>query len=162
MLTRNDGLLDGVGLVSPFAMMDELRREMDRMFEGVERSMGHPSARRLAGAFDGRPDVELSDEGDRFVVRAEVPGVKESDLEVTYDRGTVSIRARRDASIPEGWSVHRKERASYELSRVITLPSAIDADQASAALRHGMLEVVLPKTPEAQPKRLTVRSSETN
>lgn len=162
MLTRYDGSLDGVGLVSPFAMIDELRREMDRMFESVERSMGLPSARRWVTAQDGWPDVSLSDEGDRFVVRAEVPGVKESDLEVTYDRGSVSIHARRDAAVPDGWSVHRKERASYELSRVISLPGAIDADQASATLRHGLLEIVLPKTADSQPRRLSVKSGDSN
>lgn len=161
MLTRYDRWTNGVGLASTLGWMEELRRDMDRMFEDFERSFA-PSSSWLFGNVDGWPDFELLDEGERFVIRAEVPGMKESDLEVTYDRGAVSIRGRRDASVPEGWTVHRKERASYELSRMISLPAAIDPDGATATLKAGVLEIVLPKAPEARPRRLEIKSGAAN
>lgn len=148
MLSRADFALE------PFVMMEALKREMDRMFDGFERGF-------IPGSFgvDAFPSVELADEGERFVVRAEVPGVGDGDLDVTYDRGAVSIRARRDAAAPEGWSIHRKERPSFELSRVIALPAPIDPERAEATLRDGLLEIALPKSPEAAPRRLPIKSA---
>lgn len=161
MFTRWDRT-DRGGLVSALEMMDELRREMDRVFDGYERSMGIAPFGTLGRGMGGWPEVALSDEGERFVLRADMPGVTEQDLEVTFDRGAVTLRARREASVPEGFTVHRKERSSFELARTVALPAAIDVDRAEATLRHGALEISLPKAKEAQPRRLAIRSGDTN
>jgi HSP20 family protein len=147
MLSRKDGFVRGVGLVSPFSMVNELRREMDGL---------------LSGELDGWPDIELSDEATRFVIRMDVPGVSEEDVEVTYDRGRVTLSVRRDTAAPEGWIARRRERTSYRVTRTVTLPTNADPERAHASLRDGVLEISLSKAPEAQPRRLPVRSEPTN
>ncbi len=148
MLYRNH-VTGGFGL-DPDALMEELRRELTRT----------PLPREAHGAGGhAHEGLELSDAGDRFVIRVDVPGVTESDLEITYDRGAVSIRARRDAPAADGWVVRRKERASFEWSRAAVLPAPIEADRAEAKLCRGVLEISLPKTPDAAPRRVKITSA---
>lgn len=156
MLSRSHGLSRGVGLVSPVAMVDELWREMDELLGAVGRSRWPSSP--LAHELDAGPDVELQDAGDRYVLRLDAPGVAERDVEITYDRGAVTLRLKRDAGAPEGWTARRKERSSFHLSRKFELPAHIDPERATANLRDGLLEIALPKVPAAQPRRLTVRT----
>lgn len=160
MLSRNDRFVHGVGLVSPFSMVNELRREMDGLLQSVARSSWGASP--LSGELDAWPDIELSDEGGRFVLRMDAPGVRDRDVEVTYDRGTVTLRIHRDTTAAEGWTARRRERASYRVARSVALPANIDPEKADATLRDGVLEVSLPKAPEAQPRRLAIRSEPTN
>lgn len=150
MFTGSDRF-HGVGLVAPLSIVDELWRSMGELVDD--------HARRGGPAGDG---VELSDDGDRLVVRVDLPGVAESDIEVTYDDAALSIRASRDTAPPPGWRAHRRERPSFQLARTIRLPLAIDAEQATASLRDGSLEIVLPKVPAAQPRRLPVRAPTSN
>lgn len=160
MLSRSNGFVRRVGLVSPFSMVNELQREMDGLLHAVGGSS--PQASPLAGGLDAWPDIELSDEGSQFVLRMDAPGVRERDVEVTYDRGTVTLRVLRDTSAPEGWSARRRERTSYQIARTVSLPTNIDPEGAEATLRDGVLEVSLPKAPEAQPRRLSVRTESSN
>lgn len=160
MLSRSDGFARGVGLVSPFSMVNELRREMDELLHSVGLSSWDASP--LAGELDAWPDIELSDEGARFVLRMDAPGVRDRDIDITYDRGAVTLQVGRQTAAPEGWTARRRERASYRIARTVTLPASIDPEKAEAILRDGVIEVSLPKSPEALPRRLTVRSEPTN
>jgi HSP20 family protein len=160
MLSRSDRFVHGVGLVSPFSMVNELRREMDELLHSVGRSSWDPSP--LSGELDAWPDIELSDEGARFVLRMDAPGARDRDVDVTYDRGAVTLRVARETAAPEGWVARRRERASYRAARTVTLPTDIDPEKAEATLRNGVIEVSLPKAPEAQPRRLAVRSEPAN
>ena len=158
MLSRGNGF--GVGLVSPFSVVNELEREVDELLRAVGRSGW--DARPLSGGLDASPDIALSDEGERFVLRMDTPGVRDRDVEVTYDRGTVTLRVARDIPVPDGWSARRRERPSYQLARTVSLPTNIDPEKAEATLRDGVLEISLPKAPEAQPRRLSVRTQSSN
>jgi HSP20 family protein len=158
MLSRGNGF--GVGLVSPFFVVNELEREVDDLLRAVGRSSWDASP--LSGALDASPDIALSDEGERFVLRMDAPGVRDRDVEVTYDRGTVTLRVARDTAVPEGWSVRRRERPAYQLARTMSVPTNIDPEKAEATLRDGVLEISLPKAPAAQPRRLSVRTQSSN
>ena len=160
MLSRNHVFARGVGLVSPLAMVDELRREMHGPFENVGRSGSPPSP--LASEIDAWPDIEIEDEGHRFVLRMEAPGVTERDVDVGYDQGAVTLRIARDTTPPDGWTAHRRERASYRFARTVSLPTNVDPEHAEATLRDGVFEISLPKIPAAKPRRLTVRSAPSN
>ena len=160
MLSRNHVFARGVGLVSPLAMVDELRREVDGLLGTVGRS-GWPASP-FATELDAGPDIELEDEGQRFVLRIEAPGVSERDVEISYDHGAVTLRVTRDTSPPDGWTAHRRERTSYRFARTVSLPTNIDPERAEATLRDGIVEISLPKIPAAQPRRLTVRSGPSN
>lgn len=145
-----DRFWTGVGL-APFSMADELRRVMGDFLadEAVPSQAG----------LERMPTLNITDEQDRFVVRGDLPGVAEADLDVSCHDMAVSIRARRAVSAPDGWTSRRSERPSFTLDRTFRLPVAIDVERASAVLRDGILELVLPKVPLAQPRRLTVRTA---
>jgi HSP20 family protein len=133
-----------------FAAMDDLRRTVERAYRGEE------PAFEPVGAW---PRVSLWDEGRALVLRADVPGVaeKELDLQLTQDVLTISGERRSDA--PEGYSVHRQERAPARFSRSFTLPTKVEGDKISATLKDGVLTVTMPKTPESQPRQIAVKSA---
>lgn len=155
MLTRwNDfGLGRSDREFAPFDAFDSLRREMNRLFFDFER--GTPAFAVERGAF---PQASLDDKGGAFELRLEVPGLEEKDLELSADGSTVTLKGERKDAVPEGYSVHRKERSGYRFARSFTLPTKVDAEHIEASLKNGVLTVTLPKAKEAQPRRISVRS----
>lgn len=139
---------------SPFDGLDALRREMNRLFYDFE--FGAPDTAWSAGAW---PRVTLEDTGPALVLRAEVPGVTEKDLELSVEAGTVTIKGKRSENAPEGYSVHRRERAAFEFARSFSLPTKIDPDNVQATLKHGVLNVTLSKAKEVQPRQISVKAS---
>lgn len=138
----------GLGNVDrSLAEFDALRREMNRVFDGAS-----PRARTAIGG----PRVGLFDRGSELVVRAELPGVAHSDLDITLDPSLLTLRGERTLDVPEGYAVHRRERAAMKFARSFTLPCRVDAEKAAAKLQHGVLTLVLPKVPEAQPRQIAV------
>lgn len=129
------------------AEFDTLRREMNRLFDGrtsrAARSGGYPS-------------IGLFDRGSELVVRAEVPGLSNDDLDLTVDQGMLTLRGERKVDVPEGYSVHRQERGSIKFARSFSLPCKVDAEKTTANLKHGVLTLVLPKAPEDQPRQIAV------
>jgi HSP20 family protein len=133
---------------------DEFRREMDRLLWDFDR--GFFSSRPL---YRGTPRVTLSEKEDAFVVRAEVPGVAEKDLEISLDRGVLTIRGERSHETGEGSKVLRRERGSLRFSHSFTLPCRVDAESAKASLKDGVLELVLEKAEEEKPRQIPVASA---
>ncbi len=138
--------------LSPFS---ELRREMDRLFEefgtGRVRSPFMPTA-----AF---PLLNVWDAGDALEVEAELPGVKQDDLEVYAMGNELTIKGRRQTLQGDGQAYHRQERPVGEFNRVITLPVEVDADKVEAELKDGVLRVKLPKAESAKPRRIALKAS---
>lgn len=135
-----------------FDTFDALRREMNRLFFDFEQK---------GPAYDTRewPRAWLEDKGSHFELRVEVPGVEDKDLELHADGSSVTVRGERKDAVPEGHSVHRKERGAFKFARSFTLPSKIDAERVEASLKNGVLNVTLPKAKEAQPRQISVRSA---
>jgi HSP20 family protein len=77
-------------------------------------------------------------------------------LSVTGD--SVFVRASRDVEVPEGYTPHRRERSSYRFEHAWKLPVPVDSQKADAQMRDGVLTVKLPKSPNAQPKQITVKA----
>jgi HSP20 family protein len=132
-----------------FAMMDELRSRMDRLY-------GDYDAPRAAAVF---PRISLFDTGSSLTLKAEVPGLTEKDIQLTINQDVVTLQGERKADAPEGYSVHRQERAPVKFSRSFTLPCRINAETTQASLKNGVLTVTLAKAAEAQPKQITVKAS---
>lgn len=143
------------GLERALSTMDELRREMDEMLGEFGRS--HPAE--LPSAWGTWPRSDLRDLGDHLEIWAEVPGLSEKDLEVSVTATSVVIGGERKADPPEGYTVHRKERGNIRFSRSFFLPAKVDPNLAEATVKHGVLELKLPKAAEAQPKRIAVKTS---
>lgn len=129
----------------------DLVRQLDRLFAGVE-----PEASEQEGSF---PRISFDDKGSEFVVRADLPGLTEKDLELTATATTLTLRGERKVEAPEGYSAHRSERSSFRFARTFELPAKVDSGRVDARLEHGVLTVTLPKAPEAQPKQISVKAS---
>jgi len=137
----------------PFADFDSVRREMQRLLDSVGEGV-ITGAR--AGVF---PPMNITQDGENFYLRAEIPGIKPDELSITALRDRVSIAGKRE--IPqehERASYHRKERAEGSFNRTVTLPSEINADRVDARCTDGVLTLVLPKGEEAKARRITVKT----
>jgi len=111
-------------------------------------------ARRSAGVF---PLVNLYDDGESFLVRVEVPGLDKEALEVSVKGDQLTLRGERKTQPPApNASHHRRERDSGLFRRVVTLPQAVDSEKIQATYKNGVLEVVLPRLPQAQPRKISV------
>jgi HSP20 family protein len=157
MLTRRSdwngfpvfGFREGSGSANVF---DQLRRELDRVFFDFERAT--PSR------FDrGNNAISVKDEGAAYVLRAELPGVSEKDIELSVTGNTLSLKAERKLEAPQGHSAHRTERSGWTLARSLELPVQVDSSAVVAELKHGILTVTLPKSKEALPKQISVKVS---
>lgn len=148
------------GLYRPWAAeswrdFDQLRREMDALFS----RFGSPSPRSNAwgGVF---PAVNLYETPDAYVLTAELPGVGLDDIQVSLEASTLTLQGERkiDYVGQEDTSLHRRERHAGSFRRAFELPAAIDADKVEAVHRNGVLMLRLPKTPEAQPRQISVKA----
>jgi HSP20 family protein len=126
----------------------QLRRELDRLFGDWERA-ATPSA----------STVNFEDDGSNFVLRADVPGLTENDVQISVAGNTVTLRGERKVEVPEGHSVHRRERSAVRFAKSFELPARIDADKVNATLKHGVLTLTLPKAAEAQPRQISVKAA---
>lgn len=132
-----------------FAMMDELRARMDHLYG----DLGEPRA--AAGV----PRISLFDAGAAFTLAVEAPGLTEKDIQLTINQDVLTLSGERKADAPEGYSVHRRERAPFKFSRSFTLPCRINAEATTAELKNGILTVTLTKAADAQPKQIAVKAS---
>lgn len=135
------------------SLMEQLRRRMDRVFEDMDQGYGYEPA---ASQF---PRTNFYDNGTAFVLALDVPGLKEKDLNLTLANDVLTVRGARKLEAPEGYSVHRQERAPYEFSRSYALPSKVNPEKVSAELVNGVLTISLEKAPEVKPRQINVRVS---
>jgi HSP20 family protein len=138
-----------------FAAMDELRRKVEQAL----RSDGDGAGQDV---YDGRaagwPRVSVWDAGQQLMVKADLPGVNEKDLQLQLTRDVLTISGERRVNIPEGYSVHRQERTPARFSRSFTLPCAVNGETINATLKDGVLTVTLPKAAESQPRQISVKA----
>ena len=132
-----------------FAVMDEFRRRMDRLFDDMA---GGETATTASW-----PRLSVFDEGANLTLVAEVPGVRESDVRLSVHKEVLTLEGERRADAPEGYTVHRQERPALRFSRALALPTQVDVERATATLKNGFLTVTLPKAPEARPRQIAVR-----
>ncbi|MDP8903891.1 MAG: Hsp20/alpha crystallin family protein [Chloroflexota bacterium] len=132
-----------------------LRDAMDRLFEESFVTPGNWYSWTANGT--RYMPLDIYETNDDIVVRAVVPGVTADGLDVQYQHGVLTLRARSAApEFKEGyrWLLH--EIAPGETVRQVTLPREIDVDRAQASFENGILNLVLPKTEEAKPKQIRV------
>jgi HSP20 family protein len=136
--------------------LTELQDEMDQLF-----GTAFGEAGRSPSLFGGwTPAIELIEQKDNVVVKAELPGMKKEDIEVTLHEGTLNIAGERksEQKVEEG-GVYRSERFFGRFQRGITLPAPVAGDKVKAEYKDGILTVTLPKTEEAKPKQIDVNFS---
>jgi len=147
-----------------FAMMDHLRRRMDRVFDEFE-PRGRDSLRanlaEEAERFWARnryPRMLLSDGGAELVLRAELPGLSEKDIQLSIHQDVLSISGERKSDAPEGYVVHRQERPPVRFARSFTLPCKIDPEKVTARLKNGVLTITMTKAAESQPRQISIKA----
>ena len=104
------------------------------------------------------PRVDIKEEAERFLIRADVPGVDPRDIEVSVEDGVLTISGERKTESrdeQDGWT--RVERHSGRFHRSFTLPETVDAEGVTAKGEHGTLEIVIPKIAKVQPKKIEVK-----
>lgn len=134
-----------------YSMMDAFRAQMEQLYQDLETGRRYPVYQTTAW-----PRMNLLDTGDALVLRAEVPGLAREDLQISGSQECLTLSGERKVPAPEGYSVHRQERAPIRFSRTVNFPVKVDAQGAKAELRNGLLEVVLPKAPEVKPRAIEV------
>jgi HSP20 family protein len=140
------------GFSGLFEELEDMRQQMDRLFA---RAGGVPARHRGAGVY---PQINLSEDKDRYFVRAELPGVKSDELNLSATGSTISISGERKIkSEPDNVRYHRREREAGSFNRSISLPTEIDADRIEAGLQDGILNIVVPKAEAAKPRQISVR-----
>lgn len=103
------------------------------------------------------PPVDIFEENDQVILRAEVPGVSRDDIDVQVENGTITLRGEKKQEKQAGSDeTYRLERFYGSFSRSFVLPTSIDPEGIKATYRDGVLEVVLPKAEEAKPKKIKV------
>jgi HSP20 family protein len=132
-----------------------LHRDLDRL---AARHI--PASEGDAVVTDWVPAVDIIEEKDRFVLRADLPGVDPADIEVSMDAGILTVAGqRRQESRSEDAGLQRLERASGRFFRRFSLPDTADAENISAQCRNGILEVSIPKQPQVQARRIEVQAA---
>jgi HSP20 family protein len=105
------------------------------------------------------PPVNLYDTADALVLTAELPGVRDADLEVSVEGEQVVLRGNRTIEYPRDASAHRRERQAGAFHRTVTLPFAVDGAKVDATYQSGVLLLRLPKPGEHQRRQIPVRMS---
>ena len=139
----------------PWSLFDQLHRDINRI---PRRSLGGTDGDNAVS--DWIPAVDIIEHKDRFVVRADVPGVDPAAIDVGMDNGVLSVsgeRSAEDRSDADG--VQRYERVSGRFYRRFSLPETADADGVTARSSNGILEISIPKLPEVQARRITVEAA---
>jgi HSP20 family protein len=127
-------------------------REIDRVFDAF-----------FGQSDQGRrwvPPMDLVEAEDHFVLKADLPGLSEGDVNIEVQDGTLTISGERQAEHEQrekGW--YRIERSFGSFNRSLTLPDGVDPDRIDASFHHGVLEIRIPKPEERKPRRIAISSS---
>jgi len=137
-----------------FGRLSNLRQEIDRLFDAPLSELARAS-HFLSGT---TPSLDVYEEKDSFVVKAELPGMKKEDIDVSLHDGALSISGeRKGEEKQENAEIYRSERFFGRFQRTVALPAAVDAGKITAQYKDGVLTVTLPKVEEAKPKQIDVQ-----
>ena len=143
---------------APLPEMTRMERAMEDLFGRF--FSGWPQYRKETEALGWSPAMDVIDRKDEFVLRADLPGLTEKDIEVTVQNGNLSLRGERteEKETKEG-EEYVRERWSGSFSRTLNLPTDVNTEKINASFKNGVLEVHLPKTKQAEGKRIEVKAA---
>lgn len=144
----------------PFEELREIERMMDEVMRWPLRPWRRPLIwwRVPTEEVGWSPPIEMYEKADKFVVRAELPGMKKEDVEISLVGDTLTISGeRKPVAEVKDEEYHRCELCYGKFSRSITLPSAVDAAKVEATYENGILLISLPKLEEAKPKKIELK-----
>jgi HSP20 family protein len=136
----------------PFKELVTLRDDMDRFFNSF-------FGRSLGDNYEGvwAPVVDIEEDKDSFIVKAELPGMKKEDIKISVRGNILSlVGERKYGSEEKNKTYHRIERAYGKFVRTITLPTEVENDKVKAAYQDGILTITLPKPETMKPKEVEI------
>lgn len=137
-------------------------RDLIALEDRMNRLLGGPASPLTASDALGSwvPPVDIFEDNDRVVLRAEIPGVGKEDIDIKVENGTITLRGekKQEKEIGEG-SAYRVERFYGSFSRSFVLPTSIDAAAIKATYRDGILELILPKAETSKPRKISIQGS---
>lgn len=138
----------------PIRDLDSLQSDMNRLFDRF-----FDSGRGTNGAAVRRwiPAMDLVESDEELVLRADLPGMKEGEVEIEIKDRVLTVSGERKAEHEQkGEGFHRLERSFGRFSRSLSLPDGVDADGVAASFEDGILEVKIPKPEETKPTRVEI------
>ena len=142
----------------PWTLVNLLNRDLNQI-AGRRYSLADSNSDGSSLA-DWVPAVDIVEHSDRYVLRADVPGVKPADIDVSMEDSVLSLSGERHReTTDESVDTRRVERVSGKFYRRFNLPETADAEEISARSANGILEVVIPKQPAVQARRITVEAA---
>ena len=150
-------------VMTAWDLFEDLRATQDEVLRATRGTGWRPGQQFTSGTTPAAwaPAVDISERKDAYLVAAELPGVKADDLEITFEDGLLTIQGeRRFAHDSAEEKMHRTERYYGAFRRSMTLPSHVEADKIEASVQDGVLQVLVPKAPDVQAKRIRVRAGQ--
>jgi HSP20 family molecular chaperone IbpA len=146
-----------MALDDPFSALRRASDQLERLFHDFVGGRPRTPRAQAEGPAGWAPQVEISQRRDDYVVSVDLPGIRREDVQVDIDDRLIVIRGERRQS-PErsNGGVLRSECNYGRFYRAVQLPEGANADAARAAMRDGVLEIVLPTPPRRQPRRLEI------
>lgn len=139
----------------PFSDIENLHREMNRLFDFSFPSFGHADTALLAGSW--APAVDVQDTKDSIHVKADLPGFKKEDIHVFVEKDVLTIQGERKEETKSEEKNHlRTERYYGSFRRSLALPASIDNNKLNASFKDGVLELTLGKREDAKPKQISI------
>lgn len=137
------------------ALQEEFRQMFERLFDSPLDQRNSDDSSVVTSQWV--PHVDVKEEKDRFVLYADLPGIDPDDIEVSMDKGILTIKGERSSETSEETErFSRIERRYGSFHRRFALPDSADPEGIEARGRHGVLEIVIPKRTEAAPRRIQV------
>jgi len=141
----------------PWNRFNSLHNEINKLFDhpfGNVRRNGKPVA-----TGDWTPAVDIKEDENQFVLYVDVPGVEAKNIDITMEKGVLTIKGERYSETKEEHEGYKRiERSRGSFQRSFTLPDTANADKISAKNKNGVLEIVIPKHAQVQPRKITVEA----
>lgn len=141
----------------PWDAFSQVRDEMNRVLKAQFDEQDSDNSRVVTSQW--APAVDIKEEQNRFVIYADLPGVKVDDIEITMEKGVLTVRGERKLEKEEDrHGFRRVERSRGTFYRRFSLPDSADAERIQAKSRDGVLEIVIPKQEKSQPRKIAVQA----
>lgn len=141
--------------LSPWQGFETLRRRMERIFDEFL-----PMDSEEVKQSRWLPVVDVSENNDHYTIHAELPGMSKKDVKITLQDDVLTISGEKNLDREEkNKTYHLLERAYGQFNRSFTLPSKVEADKIKADFKDGVLNITVPKAPEAKAKEIEIKVS---
>ena len=137
----------------PWSLHREVLNEFSKYFDRT----GNDES--TSATAEWAPAVDIAEHADRYVLQADVPGVDPATIEITLEKGVLTLSGSREKVVEQKDVESRRiERITGRFLRRFTLPESVDAENVKASGKHGVLEIVIPKREAAKPRKITVKA----